>query len=88
MRRRRDFPGGPVVKTSHSHCRGHGFEGSIPGWGTKILHATQHSQEKKKKNRWRGGNLGRNNEDTFLRIKEKKADQPQAKRAEYAKPES
>ena len=21
-----DFPGGPVVKTPHSHCRGHGFD--------------------------------------------------------------
>ena len=23
---RRDFPGGPVVKTPHSQCRGHGFD--------------------------------------------------------------
>ena len=22
----RDFPGGPVVKTLHFHCRGHGFD--------------------------------------------------------------
>ena len=22
----RDFPGGPVVKTPHSQCRGHGFD--------------------------------------------------------------
>ena len=22
----RDFPGGPVVKTPHLHCRGHGFD--------------------------------------------------------------
>ena len=32
-----DFPGGPVVSTTHYHCRG---KGSIPGLGTKILHAT------------------------------------------------
>ena len=25
---RRDFPGGPVVKTSHSQYRGHGFDPS------------------------------------------------------------
>ena len=32
----RDFPGGPVVKTSPSNAGG---AGSIPGWGTKIPHA-------------------------------------------------
>ena len=26
----REFPGGPVVRTWHSHCQG---LGSIPGWG-------------------------------------------------------
>ena len=58
-----DFPGGPVVKTPRSQCRG---LGSIPGQGSqvlqlrllvlqpkiKILHAatkTQHSRKKKKK---------------------------------------
>ena len=30
------FPGGPVVKTLPSNAGG---AGSIPGWGTKILHA-------------------------------------------------
>ena len=34
-----DFPGGPVGKTPHFHCRG---TGSIPGQGTKISHV-QHS---------------------------------------------
>ena len=29
----RDFPGGPVVKTSPSNT---GAVGSIPGWGAKI----------------------------------------------------
>ena len=29
----REFPGGPVVRTWHSHCRD---PGSIPGRGTKI----------------------------------------------------
>ena len=32
-----DFPGGPVVKTLHSHFGG---QGSIPGQGTKILYAS------------------------------------------------
>lgn len=32
-----DFLGGPVVSATHYHCRG---MGSIPGLGTKILHAT------------------------------------------------
>ena len=33
----RDFPDGPVVRTSHSNERG---EDSIPGQRTKILHAS------------------------------------------------
>ena len=33
----RDFPGGPVVKTSPSNA---GHVGSIPGWGIKISHAS------------------------------------------------
>ena len=33
----RDFPGGPVVKTSPSNA---GHVGSIPGWGIKISHTT------------------------------------------------
>ena len=41
-----DFPGSPVIKTPCFYFRG---TGSIPGWGTKILHATWHSQKKKKK---------------------------------------
>ena len=32
-----DFPGGPVVKNVPSNA---GDVGSIPGWGTKIPHAT------------------------------------------------
>ena len=31
-----DFPGGPVVKNPPSNA---GDSGSIPDWGTKILHA-------------------------------------------------
>ena len=42
----RDFLGGPVVKLSF-YCRG--GTGSIPGWGTKILHATRHGQKNKNK---------------------------------------
>ena len=41
----REFPGGQVVKTQHFHC--HGL-GSIPGRGTKILHASLCGQKKKK----------------------------------------
>ena len=39
-----DLSGGPVVKTSRFFCERRGFN---PGWGTKILHATQHDREKK-----------------------------------------
>lgn len=31
-----EYPGGPVVRTLHSHCRGHGF---CPWLGNKILQA-------------------------------------------------
>jgi hypothetical protein len=39
----RDFPGGPVVKTSHCHCRN---IGSIPCGGTKISHPAQPKRKK------------------------------------------
>ena len=35
----RDFSGGLVVKTLPSN--GGGGVGSIPGWGTQVLHATK-----------------------------------------------
>ena len=38
-----DYPGSPVVKTPHFQCR-FGM-GSMPGQGTKIPHAMQHSQK-------------------------------------------
>ena len=41
-----DFPGRPVIKIPHFHCRG---VGSIPGLGPKISHTTWHSQILKKK---------------------------------------
>ena len=41
-----EFPGGPVVKTPRSHCRG---PGSTPGWGAKIPRAVRCGQKKKKK---------------------------------------
>ena len=41
-----DFPGRPVVKTSCFTARG---TGSIPGWGAKILRATQCGQKNKKR---------------------------------------
>ena len=42
----RNFPGGPVVKTQSFHC---GVTGLVPGWGTRILHATWHGQKIKNK---------------------------------------
>ena len=44
------LPGGPVVRTRHSHCR---IPGLIPGWGTKIPQATRCGQKKKKRERQR-----------------------------------
>ena len=44
----RDFPDGPVVKTSPCNAGGTGL---IPGWGAKIPHI---SQPKKKKSQSRG----------------------------------
>ena len=47
---RRDFPGGPVVKTSPSNAGG---EGSIPGRGAKIPHDSQpKNQNIKQKQYW------------------------------------
>lgn len=40
------FSDGPVVKTQHFQCKGHGF---IPGRGTRILNAAWCSRKKKKK---------------------------------------
>ena len=39
-----DFPGGPVVKTMCSQCRGHEFD----SWLGKILHAAWRGQKKEK----------------------------------------
>ena len=38
------FPGGPVVRTPHFHCRGHGFNPWLGTWDS-----ASHSQSKKKK---------------------------------------
>ena len=40
-----ELPGGPVVRTRCFHCQG---SGPIPGQGTKIPHASQFGQIKKK----------------------------------------
>jgi len=42
-----DFPGGPVVKTLHFHCRGHRFGPLFPGQGTKIPLASWHKKKKR-----------------------------------------
>ena len=38
-----DFSGGPVVKTLPSNGGG---VGSIPGWGTQVLHATKPTKQR------------------------------------------
>ena len=40
-----DFPGAPVVKTPPFNAEN---AGSIPGWGTKIPHASQPEKTKQK----------------------------------------
>ena len=47
-----DFPGDLVVRIQCSHCR---CPGSIPGQGTKIPQAVQHSQKKKRKKEKKDG---------------------------------
>ena len=42
---RRESPGGPVTKISPSNAEG---VGSIPGWGSKIPHASQSKQPEQK----------------------------------------
>ena len=44
----RDFPGGPVVRTLHFHCQDLGL---LPGWGTRIPHASKYDQKKKVSNK-------------------------------------
>ena len=44
----RDFPGGPVVKTSPSNAGG-GGTGSSPGWGAKLPHASWPKSQKHKR---------------------------------------
>ena len=39
----RDFPGGPVVKTSPFNARGAGL---IPGWGAMLPHASRPKNQK------------------------------------------
>ena len=38
VKKKRDFPGGPVVKSLPCHA---GDTGLIPGWGTKIPHSVE-----------------------------------------------
>ena len=45
----RDFPGGPVVKTSPSNAGG---AGSIPGWGAKIPHALRPKKQNTKQKQY------------------------------------
>ena len=40
-----EFPGSPVARTWHFHCRG---PGSIPDWGAKIPQEAQQKKKKKK----------------------------------------
>ena len=41
-----EFPGGPVVRTLKSHCRG---MHSTPFWGTKLLQGLWNGPKKKEK---------------------------------------
>ena len=50
----REYPGGQVVRILGFHCHG---PGSIPGWGTEILQAVQHSIPPPKKMEIRLGNF-------------------------------
>lgn len=43
-----EFPGSPGIKIRRFHCRG---PGSFPGWGTRILQATQRGPPPQKKSR-------------------------------------
>ena len=46
FKKKRNFPGTPLIKTPCFHCRG---MSSIPGPGTKIPHATRYGQKVLKK---------------------------------------
>ena len=52
-----EFPGGPVVRTQHSHSRG---PGSIPGEGAKIPQTTSHAATARGKKE--GGHRTKHNE--------------------------
>ena len=45
-KQKREFPGGPMVKTLHFHSEGLGL---IPSQGTKILHAKKKEGEGKER---------------------------------------
>ena len=45
-----EFPGGPVVRTLHFHCRGHGLD---PSSGIKTPHASRCGKKKKKPMIWK-----------------------------------
>ena len=59
---KREFPGGPVVRTQHVHCQGLG-EIPDPWWGTKIPQAARHNHEKKERKKKK-----RKKKTFFLRI--------------------
>ena len=44
-----NFPGGPVVKTPHFHCKGHGFNPSSP-WSEKFHMPYGATKKQTKKN--------------------------------------
>ena len=60
-RGRREFPGGPVVRTQCFHCRG---PGSIPGQGTKIPKAVLQGQKNKNKNKTKQNKKQRQGQET------------------------
>ena len=41
-----EFPSGPMVRSQYFHCQ---HPGSVPGWGTKNLQATQPNKNEQRK---------------------------------------
>ena len=49
-KKKKSFPGSPVIKNPRFHSRGHEFTNSIPAQGTKIPECMPGGVTKKKKN--------------------------------------
>ena len=47
----REFPGSPVIKTLHFHCRGHGVQSLVSELRPHLLHAVRPKQNKTEQNK-------------------------------------